>query len=91
MAILDFITSHNTPLSPTVESSAAYTILIYLFPYADISDQVDNMSKFPEAEKRTLIKKICMRCSARNPIKALRCRKCGYVGLRPKAKEKRGA
>jgi ribosomal protein L40E len=29
-------------------------------------------------------------CNARNPWKAVRCRKCGYSGLRPKAKEPRG-
>ena len=29
-------------------------------------------------------------CNARNPWKALRCRKCGYSGLRAKAKEPRG-
>ena len=62
-----------------------------MFPYDVLSNQVENMSRFPEAEKRTLLKKICMRCSARNSMKALRCRKCGYIGLRPKAKEKRGA
>jgi large subunit ribosomal protein L40e len=49
------------------------------------------MARFPEAEKRVLLKKICMRCSARNPVKAKRCRKCGYKGLRAKAKERRGA
>ena len=49
------------------------------------------MARFPEAEKRVLLKKVCMRCSARNPVKAKRCRKCGYKGLRPKAKERRGA
>ena len=49
------------------------------------------MARFPEAEKRVLMKKICMRCSARNPVKAKRCRKCGYKGLRAKAKERRGA
>ena len=41
-------------------------------------------------ETRRLLKRICMRCSARNPPKALQCRKCGYKGLRVKAKESRG-
>ncbi|WP_188681654.1 50S ribosomal protein L40e [Thermogymnomonas acidicola] len=45
---------------------------------------------FPEAVERRLNKMICMRCNARNPPKAERCRKCGYKGLRPKAKERRG-
>jgi large subunit ribosomal protein L40e len=49
------------------------------------------MARFPEAEQRMLIKKICMNCSATNPPKAVRCRKCGYKGLRVKAKEGRGA
>lgn len=42
------------------------------------------MARFPEAEKRTLSMKICMRCDARNPPKAKRCRKCGYDRLRQK-------
>jgi large subunit ribosomal protein L40e len=41
-------------------------------------------------ERRRLIKKVCMNCCARNPIKATQCRKCGYKGLRMKAKESRG-
>jgi large subunit ribosomal protein L40e len=48
------------------------------------------MAKFEVAEKRLFNKKICMRCNARNPLKAVRCRKCGYSGLRAKAKEPRG-
>lgn len=48
------------------------------------------MARFPEAESRLLHKMICMKCNARNAIKAKRCRKCGYTGLRPKAKESRG-
>jgi large subunit ribosomal protein L40e len=31
-----------------------------------------------------------MRCNARNSPRAERCRKCGYTGLRMKAKERRG-
>ncbi|MEA3557846.1 MAG: 50S ribosomal protein L40e [Candidatus Thermoplasmatota archaeon] len=41
-------------------------------------------------ESRRLLKKICMRCYARNPVKAKQCRRCGYKGLRMKAKESRG-
>jgi len=48
------------------------------------------LARFEVAEKRLLIKKICMRCNARNPPSATRCRKCGYPKLRPKAKEPRG-
>jgi large subunit ribosomal protein L40e len=44
---------------------------------------------YPEATKRLLLKTICMRCSARNPLKATRCRKCGYPGLRTKSKERK--
>ena len=49
------------------------------------------MASFDVAEKRTLEKMICMRCNARNPPRAKRCRKCGYKNLRPKAKEARAA
>jgi len=48
------------------------------------------MARFPEAEARLFNVKICMRCNARNPMKAKVCRKCGYKGLRPKSKERRG-
>ena len=48
------------------------------------------MAKFEVAEKRLFNVKICMRCNARNPMKATRCRKCGYGGLRPKSREPRG-
>jgi large subunit ribosomal protein L40e len=41
-------------------------------------------------ETRRLSRKICMHCYARNPIKAKQCRRCGYKGLRVKAKESRG-
>jgi large subunit ribosomal protein L40e len=49
------------------------------------------MARFPEAENRILNLKICMRCNARNPVKATRCRKCGYHGLRMKSKENKTA
>lgn len=45
------------------------------------------MARFPEAEARLLIKKICMNCHARNAIRATRCRRCGYKGLRVKTRE----
>lgn len=45
---------------------------------------------FPEAVNRLLMKKICMNCSARNPPKAVQCRKCGYHGLRVKSRERAG-
>jgi len=47
------------------------------------------MARFPEAEARMLLKLICMKCSARNHPKAVKCRKCGYKGLRPKSREKK--
>jgi ubiquitin-large subunit ribosomal protein L40e len=45
---------------------------------------------FPEAINRLLNKKICMNCSARNPPRAVQCRRCGYHGLRVKSKERSG-
>ena len=48
------------------------------------------MARFPEAEARMLHRKICMKCNARNAMRATRCRKCGYKGLRPKNVERRG-
>ncbi|MFO8109345.1 MAG: 50S ribosomal protein L40e [Thermoplasmata archaeon] len=47
------------------------------------------MARFPEAEKRLLNKKICMHCSANNPIRSKQCRRCGSKQLRMKAKESR--
>jgi ubiquitin-large subunit ribosomal protein L40e len=47
------------------------------------------MARFPEAERRKLLKMICMQCYARNAPRATRCRKCGSKELRPKAKEAR--
>ena len=44
---------------------------------------------FPEATERLLNKKICMNCYVRNSVRATSCRKCGYKGLRLKAKESR--
>ncbi len=45
---------------------------------------------FPEAVERLLNKKICMNCSARNPSRAVQCRRCGYHGLRVKSRERSG-
>ncbi len=42
------------------------------------------MPIFPEVKERLLKKKICMKCSARNPWTAKKCRKCGSTDLRPK-------
>jgi len=47
------------------------------------------MARFPEAEARTLIKKICMNCSASNSVRATFCRKCGYPKLRMKNRERK--
>jgi large subunit ribosomal protein L40e len=49
------------------------------------------MASFDKAEERLFTKLICMRCNARNPQRAERCRKCGYARLRPKARESRSA
>lgn len=48
------------------------------------------MARFPEAEARTLRKRICMNCYARNAPKATRCRKCYSKQMRVKALETRG-
>lgn len=50
-----------------------------------------NMARFPEAEARLLDVRICMKCNARNGLRAIRCRKCNYKGLRLKNKERKGA
>ncbi|MFB6132704.1 MAG: 50S ribosomal protein L40e [Halanaeroarchaeum sp.] len=47
------------------------------------------MTEIMSVEDRLLGKQICMRCNARNPKEASRCRKCGYKKLRPKAQERR--
>ncbi|SEO37416.1 LSU ribosomal protein L40E [Halorientalis persicus] len=49
------------------------------------------MATFEKAEDRILTKMICMRCNARNPNEADRCRKCGYGNLRPKNRERNAA
>ncbi len=50
---------------------------------------VFDMARFPEAEARLLNVKICMRCNARNAVRATRCRKCGSDELRPKSRERK--
>lgn len=45
-----------------------------------------DMARFEEAENRIFKVKICLKHNARNPVAATRCRKCGYKGLRYKAK-----
>ncbi len=47
------------------------------------------MAKFEVAEKRLFNVKICMKCNAHNSLKATKCRKCGYRGMRAKSKEPR--
>ena len=48
------------------------------------------MPRFEEAEARLFTKKVCMKCNARNPVRAKKCRKCGSKGLRLKNKEVKG-
>lgn len=46
------------------------------------------MTKFKEAEAR-IFKGVCMRCNAKNPIDAVKCRRCGAVGrIRRKVKKR---
>ena len=47
------------------------------------------MGKFPEADAEIVKVKICLRCKARNPITAKKCRKCGSTYFRPKRKERK--
>lgn len=35
-------------------------------------------------EKRVLMKKVCRKCGALNPINATKCRRCKSKNLRPK-------
>ena len=51
----------------------------------------DSHGRFKEADERLFNKKICMKCDARNALRATPCRRCGYTGLRVKAKESRKA
>jgi large subunit ribosomal protein L40e len=43
------------------------------------------MGKIPEADAELARIKICLRCKARNPITAKKCRKCGYKRFRKKS------
>jgi len=61
-----------------------------MIPYSKKLKAVSNMARFPEAEARTLNKKVCMKCGCINAIKADRCRRCRSKELRVKAKEGRG-
>lgn len=54
-----------------------------------LTSGVFDMARFPEAEARLLNVKVCMRCNARNAVRATRCRKCGSDELRPKSKERK--
>lgn len=47
------------------------------------------MAKFAEAEAEFAKVKICLKCKARNPLGAKKCRKCGYTRFRPKKKDTR--
>jgi ribosomal protein L40E len=48
-----------------------------------------NLGKFPLADEELSKIAVCRKCKARNSSKAVKCRKCGSIYLRPKAKEKR--
>ncbi|PKP51088.1 MAG: 50S ribosomal protein L40e [Candidatus Altiarchaeales archaeon HGW-Altiarchaeales-3] len=48
------------------------------------------MASFPEAEVR-IFKGVCMRCNARNPLKATLCRKCGKTNTIRRKNKKRAA
>ena len=45
------------------------------------------MGKFPIADAELSKIWICKKCKARNRRGADKCRKCGYISLRPKRKE----
>lgn len=61
-----------------------------LFYHIRFIGRILDMARFEEAENRIFNVKICLKCNARNPADATTCRKCGYKGLRFKAKEARG-
>lgn len=48
------------------------------------------MARFPEIEPRLFNFRVCMKCNARNPQRATKCRKCGSRALRSKRKEVKG-
>ncbi|MDH2900183.1 MAG: 50S ribosomal protein L40e [archaeon] len=45
---------------------------------------ITDATKKQMAQKRRLFFKICLRCGAKNPISATRCRKCHSEALRLK-------
>jgi len=47
------------------------------------------MGKFAEGDKELDVS-ICLKCKARNPRGAKKCRKCNYKYMRPKSKELKG-
>ncbi len=47
------------------------------------------MGKFPVADKALSLVWVCRKCKARNARGAERCRKCGYLTLRPKRARKK--
>ena len=47
------------------------------------------MGKFELADKELFEVKICLRCGATNPIKADKCRRCGYSKFRKRKKGER--
>ena len=67
-----------------------YSITIQFYSIFTIIKEELLMARFEEAENRMFNVKICLKCNARNPAGATTCRKCGYKGLRFKAKEQRG-
>ncbi len=73
--------------SPCLSDQNRYMLPELLGGASLIFYEVTIMARFPEAEARKLNVKICRKCNARNALRATRCRKCGYTGLRPKKKE----
>jgi len=45
----------------------------------------------PVADKAFLNVKVCLKCKARNPKRAVKCRKCDYPHLRAKKMRKKEA
>lgn len=78
---------HRSQGAPLTSSCDAVNVK-YGIPHARKAGE--RMARFPEAEARTLVLKVCMHCSSRNAWKATRCRRCGSKDLRPKAREPRG-
>ena len=79
--------AHKSPHGPSVLQTEGYLIRVWI-KYRKWVGGI--MARFPEAEARLLHRKICMKCNARNAVRATSCRKCGYKGLRPKNIERKG-